>query len=107
MSYVFDPRNGLGEVLEQANRDWNTRLMPDYIEQLVQQVASEYTRYPGQDFNLLLERVLDIEDLDPPLSDDERHAAKFAIGTIFGNNRRDRKAQKKEAEARMREFIER
>ena len=55
----------------------------------------------------LIEFNLDFEDLDPPLNEDERHAAKFVVGKIFAANRKDSRTDKHRQEEEWRDFCAR
>jgi hypothetical protein len=99
MSYLFNPWSGLGNALEDANREWATALMPDFIAEVAAKVALAYSKDPGSPFEAVLERELYLAE--PTFDLNEMHAAKFVIGKIFGENRRDRRNAERERSKAM------
>ena len=90
MSYLFNPWSGLGNALEDANREWATTLMPDFIAEVAARVALAYSKDQAIEFEKVLEMQLYLAE--PTLDENEMHAAKYAIGKIFGENRKDQRA---------------
>ena len=90
MSYLFNPWDGLGNALEDANREWATELMPDFIAEVAAKVALAYSKDQVLAIEAVLERELYLAE--PTFDENEIHAAKFVIGKIFGENRKDQRA---------------
>lgn len=81
---------GVGEALERANREWNVFLMPKAIADMRDEIARSYARDSSQSFEEIIERVVEVCDLDIDRYSDEWHAAKQALGTLFAQRRANR-----------------
>jgi hypothetical protein len=89
MSHVFNAWNGLGSALEDANREWATKLMPDFIADVAARLALAYPTLDPKEFESRMVKELYLAE--PTLDENEIHAAKYTIGKIFGENSKDRR----------------
>ena len=81
---------GIGEALEQANRDWDVHLMPDMIAEMIDIISRRYAEHPSRPFEELLEAVVGDVRFDIDKFSHEWHAAKQTVGTVFSARRRKR-----------------